>query len=219
MTSRHEHLREALGAYTLGALDSDERSEVEIHLRDCAACRDELAGLAVLPDLLGRLGPDEVEAFQQPDLGADLESALAAIARERRRLRRSLWTWRVAAAVAAAALAVATLMPARDSEPAVAFEPRPVVAEASDTRGQVHVTAQPWGMRITIEVRDLPARNGYGLWAVRDDGHRALAASWSAPPDDDAVRLEGSCYVSVDDLVRFEVITPDEEVLLTFDPA
>lgn len=217
MTARHELLREALGAYTLGALEPDEEATVESHLRDCHACRDELAGLAVLPGFLGRLSPEEADALQGPD--ADHEPLLAAIARERRQLRRSLWTWRVAAGVAAAALLVATLVPARDRPQAAAFEPRPVVAEASDTRGQVDVTPQPWGMRVTIEVRDLPARRGYGLWAVRDDGHRALAASWSAPPGGGAVRLDGSCYVSLDDLVRFEVITPDEEVLLAFDPA
>lgn len=219
MTARHDLLREALGAYSLGALEPDEEAAVESHLPDCPACRDELAGLAVLPGLLDRLDPDEVEALQGLDTGTDHEPLFAAIAHERRRLRRSLWTWRVAAGVAAAALLVATLMPARDTAQAAAFEPRPVVAEASDTQGQVDVAAQPWGMRITLEVRDLPARRGYGLWAVRDDGHRALAASWSAPPDGGAVRLDGSCYVSVDDLVRFEVITPEEEVLLTFDPA
>lgn len=218
MTSRHESLREALGAYTVGALEPDERAEVETHLQHCEPCRDELASLAVLPGLLDRLTPDEAGALQQPPPRVDPTPALAAMARERRRLRRSLWAWRVAAGVAAAALVVATLVPVGDRDPATAFEPRPAVAEASDTQGRVHVTAKPWGMRVTIDVRDLPPRGGYGLWAVRNDGHRALAASWSASPDG-AVRLTGSCYVSADDLARFELSTPDEELLLTFDPA
>ena len=218
MTPRHDSLREALGAYTLGALEPDEHAAVETHLQHCEACRDELASLAVLPGLLDRLTPHEAGALQGSRPCVDPTPALAAIAGERRRLRRSLWVWRVAAGVAAAALVVATLAPVGDRGPTTAFEPRPAVAEASGTEGQVHVTAEPWGMRVTIDVRDLPPRRGYGLWAVRNDGHKALAASWSAPPDD-AVQLTGSCYVSVDDLARFELSTPDEEVLVTFDRA
>ena len=218
MTSRHDTLREALGAYTLGALEPDEHAAVETHLQDCEACRDALASLAVLPGLLDTLTPDEAAALQQPPPRVDLTPALGAMARERRRLRRSLWAWRVAAGVAAAALLVATQVPVGDKDPATAFEPRPAVAEALHTEGQVHVTAEPWGMRVTIDVSDLPPRRGYGLWAVRNDGHKALAASWSAPPND-AVQLTGSCYVSVDDLARFELSTPDEEVLVTFDRA
>lgn len=218
MTPLHDSLREALGAYTVGALEPDEHAAVETHLQHCEACKEELASLAVLPGLLDRLTPTEAEALQRPRPRAESAPAVAAIARERRRLRRSLWAWRVAAGVAAAALVVATLVPMGGTGPATAFEPRPAVAEASHTEGRLHVTAEPWGMRVTIDVRDLPPRRGYGLWAVRNDGHKALAASWSAPPDD-AVQLTGSCYVSVDDLAHFELSTPDEEVLVTFDRA
>lgn len=218
MTPRHDSLRQALGAYAVGALEPDERAAVETHLQHCEGCREELARLAVLPGLLDRLTPAEAETLQRPRPRTESALAVAAIARERRRLRRSLRAWRVAAGVAAAALVVVTLVPVGDTRPATAFEPRPAVAEASHTEGQVHVTAEPWGMRVTIDVRELPPRRGYGLWAVRNDGHKALAASWSAPPDD-AVQLTGSCYVSVDDLARFELSTPDEEVLVTFNRA
>lgn len=218
MTARHESLREALGAYTLGALEPDEHDAVQAHLRSCEECRHELDGLAALPPLLGTLTPDEAAIVQGSRPRVDVEPALAVVARERSRMRRSVWTWRVAAGVAAAALAVVTLVPEQDADPSAVFEPRPSVAEASATQGRVQVTAEPWGMRVTIDVSDLPARDGYGLWAVRDDGHKALAASWSALPGD-AVHLNGSCYVSVDELARFELRTPDEEVLLTFHSA
>jgi anti-sigma factor RsiW len=41
--------------YVLGALSRAERYRFERHLASCAACRDELVGLAGLPGLLRRL--------------------------------------------------------------------------------------------------------------------------------------------------------------------
>jgi hypothetical protein len=51
----------ALGAYVLGALDRDERCELEAHLETCAICRAELERLAPLPGLLSRLSAAEAE--------------------------------------------------------------------------------------------------------------------------------------------------------------
>ncbi|MEA3055576.1 MAG: hypothetical protein QOD30_1008, partial [Actinomycetota bacterium] len=39
----HDEIQELLGAYALDAVDPDERSDVEDHLRDCARCRAEVA--------------------------------------------------------------------------------------------------------------------------------------------------------------------------------
>lgn len=38
----HDSLREALGAYALDAVDGPEREAIEVHLADCAECRDEV---------------------------------------------------------------------------------------------------------------------------------------------------------------------------------
>lgn len=214
MNAVHGSLREALGAYTVGALDGAERAEMERHLRDCGACRDELASLAVLPGLLNRLSADEVAVADGPPPWVAPAEA-PADGRARARQPRARWLWGAAAAAAVVALFV-LLVPLPAGDDAVVFEPRPVVSEAAETRGRVAVAAEPWGMRVDLQVRDLPPRGGYGLWAVDADGHRALAASWSAPPGD-AVRLDGSCYMSVDDLVRFEVHDVDDEVLLVFE--
>jgi hypothetical protein len=56
-----DEIRHALGAYVLGAIDPAERAVVDRHIATCPACRDELAGLAGLPALLGRLTMAEVE--------------------------------------------------------------------------------------------------------------------------------------------------------------
>ena len=50
-----------LGAYVLGALEPDERSAIEDHLRGCATCSAELAGLQGLPALLARVRPEDIE--------------------------------------------------------------------------------------------------------------------------------------------------------------
>jgi anti-sigma factor RsiW len=48
-----------LGAYVLGALERDERRELERHLEVCPICRMELERLAPLPGLLSRLSADD----------------------------------------------------------------------------------------------------------------------------------------------------------------
>jgi hypothetical protein len=69
---RCEHLHDS-GPYVLGALSPTERDTYERHFADCAVCRAEVAELAALPGLMGRLdlataqaiasgGPDAMHA-------------------------------------------------------------------------------------------------------------------------------------------------------------
>ncbi|MEU8799026.1 zf-HC2 domain-containing protein [Spirillospora sp. NPDC048819] len=76
-------VRTALGSYVLGSLDSGERSQVEAHLADCPACRDELAGLAGLPAMLGRVEESQLDQMAGPP--PELLDGLLARAAERRR--------------------------------------------------------------------------------------------------------------------------------------
>lgn len=215
MSSDHHEVRQALGAYTIGALDADERAEVEAHLADCAACRDELAGLAVLPGLLGRLSADEAASgLLAVDTGR-AERAITAVAVTQRGARLRLRLWQLAATAALLAL-VAVLVPWPVGDAGWTLRPQPVASDADTIDGWVRVTEQTWGMQVDIELRGLPERRGYSLVAVRGDDHRATAASWTAT-DEGAIRLTGSCYVNAGDLARFEVVAPDDEVLATFE--
>lgn len=54
-----------VGAYVLGALVPAERDAFEKHLGECAICRDEVAELAVLPGLLGRIDFETAKAIAQ----------------------------------------------------------------------------------------------------------------------------------------------------------
>ena len=79
--------RMTLGVYVLGAIDPAERSQVEAHLDSCPSCRDELASLAGLPALLGRVDEAQIRqvAGPPPEL---LETLLTRAAERRGRLTR-----------------------------------------------------------------------------------------------------------------------------------
>ena len=72
-----DEIRHALGVYVLGAIDPAERTVVDRHLATCPDCRDELAGLAGLPALLGRVTLAEVSSLG-PDEGTRGAQAAAA---------------------------------------------------------------------------------------------------------------------------------------------
>jgi hypothetical protein len=104
-------IRQLLGVYVVGAIDPAERSLVDEHLSTCAACRDELAGLAGLPAMLSRVPAEDVARLGQTVVSLPeshepspemLDSLLRRVA-ARRRTR----MWRGAAAVAAAAIVAA----------------------------------------------------------------------------------------------------------------
>jgi anti-sigma factor RsiW len=56
-----------IGVYVLGALSPVEREAFERHLAECAVCREEVADLAVLPGLLGRLDPATAAEIARAD--------------------------------------------------------------------------------------------------------------------------------------------------------
>jgi hypothetical protein len=71
--------RLSLGVYVLGAIDPAERALVDGHLATCRDCRDELAGLAGLPELLARVGTEEAIALAADEpapLGLLLDAGL-----------------------------------------------------------------------------------------------------------------------------------------------
>lgn len=211
----HERLREALGAYTLGALEPAERAQVDAHLGACQPCRDELAGFAALPGLLSRLSEEEARSGLAASDARTAERVVVAIAEERRAARRRVRRWQLLAAAALAGIAV-LLLPLVGPGADATLVPRAEAADAAGIAGALHVTDRAWGMTVELDLRGLPVRDGYSLVAVTEDDHRAVAASWSGTGQD-RVTLTGSCYVSRDRLHRVEVVTPDGEVLVVFE--
>jgi anti-sigma factor RsiW len=87
-----DQFRLELGVYVLGAIGAADRSAVESHLAGCADCRNELAELAALPGLLGRVTADEADSLgRSPDDGCGRrQSSPASLGRRPHRKRRAI---------------------------------------------------------------------------------------------------------------------------------
>ena len=206
----HERLSHSLGAYLLGALDEGERQRVAAHLTTCQRCRDELAGLSELPTRLALVGASDLDAVEgDPTVQADAFVARALSARARQQGRQK--AWKVVAAVAVVLAAIAVVRPAaRHIAPeGVAM----TVLDASGAAGSTAAVAKPWGTEIHLVARQLPLGAGYRLWAVGQDGHREIAASW-APTAANRYAVIGATGMAPGRLSRIEVTTSDDAPIL-----
>jgi anti-sigma factor RsiW len=115
MKTRNEcrEWRELLGAYALGHLEGDERAGLEAHLEGCAGCREELAALAPVAQMLPHADPARFELAPQPppELGRRIAAAIEGEKErsEQRRRRRLFGGFAFGGAAAAAVAAVLIL--------------------------------------------------------------------------------------------------------------
>ncbi len=189
-------IRQALGIYVVGAIDPAERTLVDIHLGTCPDCREELAGLAGLPALLGRvpasdaerliLHSAEVKDLEEPP--AEMLNSLIRRVAERRAVRR----WRTLAAAAAAVVialaggAAGARLIAPSAHP-IAGHPEAVAEVVTATNPRTHVsaivsyTAKSWGTRMDVWVAGIKDGTSCEVWAVNASGQRWQAGSWTVP--------------------------------------
>jgi anti-sigma factor RsiW len=78
MTDRCEALREDLALYVICELDSGARADVERHLSDCAACRQELQKLTATLALLGPVPDYQLTELETARLEVQVYRRLAA---------------------------------------------------------------------------------------------------------------------------------------------
>jgi hypothetical protein len=193
-------VRLALGVYVVGAIDPAERALVDAHLSSCAACREELAGLAGLPALLGRVPARDVERLATADAGAlnpaepppELLGSLLQRVAVRRRARR----WRmITAAAAAAVIAVAGGLAGGAASshalngPTVAGPPSAQAARQYETSratdARTHVTAvvayypAAWGTSMRVWVSGIRPGTTCEFWVVNSQGQRSVAGGWT----------------------------------------
>lgn len=155
-------IRQLLGVYVVGAIDPAERVYVDEHLRECAQCRDELAGLAGLPAMLSRVPAADVERLSMEPSGlpemseppAELLNSLLRKVAAKRRTR--LWRGAVAIAASAAIAAGAATAAFEAVQPQVSVAGNEV---ATGTNAQTHVAAvvdyaaTPWsGTEMRVQV-------------------------------------------------------------------
>jgi anti-sigma factor RsiW len=190
-------VRLALGIYVVGAIDPAERAIVEEHLSHCPECREELAGLAGLPALLGRvpvsdaerLGLDSAELKDLEEPPARVLSSLLDEVALRRKTRR----WRVITAAAAAAViavggglagGVAVSNALGQHGTSSGQVPGPDIASGASAK--THVTADvsyspaPSGTTMTVWVSGVRAGTVCKLWILDSDGERSAAGHWIA---------------------------------------
>lgn len=224
---RCAQLRQALGVYVLGAIDPAGRAELEAHLAECPACRDELAALAGLPALISRVSEEQLHDAAG---GADdvlLDRVLSQVTAQRRRTRRRVLL-AAAGAMLAAVLFVAggtwSLVGGSSDSPAPggpapgpqSVEPAPSLF-ASDPNSRVSaavgLTPKAWGTAVTAQLSGLPKETHCTLVAIGRQGERDVAASWTVTYRAKAV-FYGSTGIHPDELARFEVMTEEGQRLL-----
>lgn len=219
MTSGHQLLREAIGAYVLGALNAAERREIEQHLARCGDCAEELARLTPVSGLLGRVSEPEVSAdvfVMSEDL---LDGVVARLAGEERALRAQMARWRTAALAAclmALAVVVLTVAPWQQAPDRVMVAADPAVVAATAATGQAAAIAWEWGTTVELQVEDLPQRGIYELWAIAEDGRRERAGTWGETASGYA-QVRGASSIDRADLRRVEVTDREGRVILSFD--
>jgi anti-sigma factor RsiW len=190
-----QHIRQSLGIYVVGAIDPAERSVVDNHLATCPECREELAGLAGLPALLGRVPFAEAEEITRFDseraeagehpvaepAEADVLTPLLAKVAHRRRVSR----WRSLVSVAAVAViaAGAAIGAIRLANPPAARTSALHWESVQTANALAHMEVKyagiPGGVRLDVRVAGIPAGTTCQFWVIGDDGQRWPAGSWT----------------------------------------
>lgn len=193
----------ALGAYVLGALEPCERAEVERHLTACPHCEHELAELAGLPPLLGRLTLDEVADDTVPDPRI-VDRALEQVAAGRQRARR------LRLVVAASVLAILGLAGGLVPQFVGGSGSPGTTVAATDPVTHVRATAdlvsKPWGTEITLRLSQMPEEERCSLIVRAADGHTETAGTWATGYRDQAV-LTSPVSVPAAQLRELDVVT------------
>ncbi|GAA2615454.1 zf-HC2 domain-containing protein [Actinomadura fulvescens] len=235
-------LRAALGVYVIGAIDPAERGRLEAHLESCPSCRDELAGLAGLPALLGRVNEAQIAQVAGPPEEL-LDGLLARAAAERKGTWGRLFgggvtRWVPLAAAAAVLLAAGTLIGVQlaggpdggsrrpTAERTVTPPPPPptkppkaeeITASSPDRKLSAHVMLikKRWGTSVELYLRGAPYGASCRLVAVAKDGRRDALGSWHVAYRRGYGAYHGSTMFQRDQLYSFEVVTVDGQPLLT----
>jgi len=169
---QHSERGDDVAAYVLGALTEDEARDFASHLRECAACREDVAALQHVADSLPsavpqRSAPKELRGRVLATVASEAELRNAGRRPEagsRARAPRERWQWRFATAGLALALVAAVaviafsggqsrrVIQAHVSAPGASASLRVV-----GTRGQLQVEGMP----------QTPAGRVYELWVQR----------------------------------------------------
>ena len=221
-----------IAAYVLGVLDETESAVFEAHLLDCPHCQLDLLEFSDLPEILAEVAkywPNPPIPQPRP-LGGMFDE----LARQRRR-RRVLTRIATVAAVLliiAGPLLTLALLPS-DPATTAAPPPAPVAASTPAAPGtasmfaggetgkslQAQVVVQPtaWGSNVDLVLGGATGPKTCLLVAVPWAGAEQVVSSWSVPGAGapDPLRISGGTGLAPAEIARFEIRTPDGELLAT----
>jgi hypothetical protein len=220
------NMRQSLGVYVVGALDPAERMLVDLHLAGCRECREELAGLAGLPALLGRVPARDaerviLESAELRDLEEPPAELLARLLKEVA-ARRATGRWRgILAAAAAVVFAIASgvagahfLIPGSHSQaPIVAMEKVSGNNPVTGVAATVSYRPASWGTAIDVKVSGIPAGTSCTMWVVNADGTRFPAGGWSVPYGTGQADYPASSALPEKDVAAFQIWSNGQELL------
>lgn len=204
----HTRLRELLGPYVLGGLDSDDRALLETHLPTCASCRDELATYAGLPALLRAGTPTSAHGTPpEPALG----DAIGAL-RTRRRRRRLLLA--AAAVVVVTGVGAGTAVVLGRDQPTTTTTTLTLSAPPGvGAAGATSLRAKPWGTSVDLDLRGLPQDEQFVAWLVSPEGERQQVATWASTGNGEA-HVTGAAALAPPDVAQMRVTDSDGDLVL-----
>ena len=171
----HEEIQDLLGAYALDAVDPDEATAVEDHLRECPRCRAEVAEHRETAALLAHAGDDAPPAvWDRIASSLDAPAPVVPLALGARSRRPSLATTLVGIAAAGVIAVLGLQLRAQDERidemEAAMRLPEGETIELRGDAGAVPVVLQ--GDRAYLlgtALDELPAGRTYQLWGLAGD--------------------------------------------------
>jgi hypothetical protein len=217
-----DEIRQALGVYVVGAIDPAERYSVDRHLACCSSCRDELAGLAGLPALLGRVTLEEAERGPGDAAGAVtpperlLDSMLDEMAIRRNARRRRSVLLGAGAVAASVVVLVGAGAGVRALVSGPAARPHQVVAGPTWRTDSVHESAtkisasvryrpQRWGTELNVWLSGVRHDTQCQLWVTDASGHGVMAGSWHVSHDGRGDWYPGSTTIAASEIESFRI--------------
>jgi anti-sigma factor RsiW len=223
----HEHDD---GAYVLGALSAAERAAYERHLATCSFCREAVADISALPDLLSRLDAQEFAKLLDPTLtagdhpGASLRDMAAPP--QGRGKRRKAFGVRVLSTVAAVILVgligIGVLAWARGTAAPAGQPAGPAVAMtrvdgSTPVSASVRLTSTAGGTKIDLRCSFSGDKaSTFRLIAYGPDKEQEQLGSWQASPGGE-FSLDGVTHFARGSLSRLELVRFDGAPQLAYD--
>lgn len=214
--------RELLGVYVVGAIEPNERSLLDAHLTQCYGCREELAGLAVLPALLHRIPVAEAEQMIEPSPDAvdpdnpapRVLSRLLIEVRARQRSRR----WRTIVAAAAAlivaiggSVAISSAVGSRSSTATMSLER--VFARHGQVSGVVKYGQGSRGTVIWVKVNGVPEWTYCMFYVNTAGGKSQLVGGWLVGQDANGLWYPSQAAISEASVTGFTLMSGGKVIL------